>query len=216
MTTPAATTLTVLDHIDKINVLGSVFEEPANEYWALVCLREGMEFLYRQALRFDQTLKQRINPAGNVRFFNMGNLPDFPQLPMKLLTCAFHWYSVSACQYVRTVGAIAFQQDHTRPRPKAYVEKVIPDVLIFRNKVAAHFAGMTKNKEDNDAERFASLLPPITFEDDSFHVGGFTVGLHLDGKASTSEAIKRWSICRVHEQLRTRYWPPNEQETATQ
>jgi hypothetical protein len=211
MTTPATGTVTILDDIEKIAVPGRVFENPANEYWALVCLRDGMEFLYRQALRFDRVVKQRVNPASNVRFFHMGNLPDFPQLPITLLTCGFHWYSISACQYVRTVGAIAFRQDPTRPRPGAYVENVIPEVLVFRNKVAAHFAGMTKNKDDNDAERLASLLPPITFENDSFHVGGITVGVQRDGNVSTSEDIKPWSICRVHEQLRRRYWPDKQE-----
>src|SRR5437016_313418 len=99
MTTLAtASTVTVLDHIDNISIPGNVFVQPANEYWALVCLRDGMEFLYRQALRFEQVVKQRLNPTDNVRIFHMGNLPDFPQLPMTLLTCGFHWYAISACQ----------------------------------------------------------------------------------------------------------------------
>jgi hypothetical protein len=91
--------------------------------------------------------------------------------------------------------------------PGAYAERVIPEVSVFRNKVAAQFAGMTKNDRDNDAERLASVLPPLTFEGDSFHVGGLTVGMSQGGVVSTSEAIRPWSLCRVHEQLRRRYWP---------
>jgi hypothetical protein len=45
-------TVTVLDHIDNITVAGNVFERPVNEYWALTCLRDGLEFLNRQAVRF--------------------------------------------------------------------------------------------------------------------------------------------------------------------
>jgi hypothetical protein len=207
MTTQAAGPVTILDHIDQITVPGAVFDKPTNEFWALVCLRDGMEFLYRQAQRCDQAVRQRLNPAGNVRFYSAGNMPDFPELPMALLTCGFHWYAVSACQYVRTVGAIALRQDGGRPLPAAYVESVIPEVLVFRNKVAAHFGGMTKNDRDNDAERLASVLPPLTFENDSFHVGGLTVDMRRGGNMSTSEAIRPWSLCRVHEHLRRRYWP---------
>jgi hypothetical protein len=209
MATPAPPgAVTILDHLDGITVPGNVFDQPTNEYWALVCLHQGMEFLHSQALKIEHVAKQRMNPSGNLRVFHMGTLPDIPEVPRALLTCAFHWYAISACQYVRTVGAIAFRQDCTRPDPGAYVEKVIPEVKVFRDKVAAHFAGMTKNKHDNEAERLASLLPPLTFEDDSWYVGGMTVGLSGGGKVSTSEAIKPWSLCRVHEELRKRYWPP--------
>ena len=52
----------------------------------------------------------------------------------------FHWYSISACQYVRTVGAIAYLQDNSRPKPLEYVNSVIPEVKAYRDKVGAHYA----------------------------------------------------------------------------
>jgi hypothetical protein len=128
-----------------------------------------------------------------------------------LLTCAFHWYAVSACQYVRTVRAISYRHDPRRPIPPEYVNAVLPEVLAFRDKVAAHFAFSTQNSRDNDAERLASVLPPLTFVDDSFHVGAFTVSIRNAGKASTSDTMQPWSICKVHEQLRRRYWPESTQ-----
>jgi hypothetical protein len=207
ITTADPNGVTVLDHVDNIIVPGKVFAPPVNEYWALVCLRDGMEFLYRQALRLEQVVKQRLNPAGNLHVFHMGNLRDCPDVPITLLTCGFHWYAISACQYVRAVGAIAVQHDPSRPLPRVYAQQVIPEVVAFRDKVAAHLVGLTKNKRDNDAERLASLLPALTFEDDSWYVGGFTLALSGGDKAVTSQAIKRWSLCRVHEQLRKRYWP---------
>jgi len=207
MATETDTPVTILDHIDKITVPGNVFHEPANEYWALICLRDGMEFLYRQALRCDQAVKQQVNPDGKVRFQGGGNLPEFSPVPKTLLTCAFHWYAISACQYVQTVGAIAYQLDPTRPLPQEYAKRIIPEVTAFRDKVAAHFAWSTKNKRDNDAERLASILPPLTFSNDSFYVGGFTIAVRRGGKASNSDAIEPWSLCKVHEALRERFWP---------
>jgi hypothetical protein len=203
----STTAVTVLDYIDNITVAGNVFEQPANEYWALICLRQGMEFLYSQAQRCDQVMKQQVNPQGNLKYVGMGNLPEMRAVPTSLLTCAFHWYAISACQYARTVGAIACRQEATRPLPPHYVAVVMPDVLAFRDKVAAHFAWSTQHSKDNDAERLASILPPLTFEDDSFHVGGFAVTLRGAGKESSSQSIAPWSICKVHERLRARYWP---------
>src|SRR5690242_4959546 len=199
--------VTILDHVDNIAVPGIVFEQPANEYWALLCLRSGMEFLYRQTRQCDQVMRQQVNPHGNLNYVGMGDLPEMRAVPTPLLTCAFHWYAISACQYARTVGAIARRQDATRPPPPHYVAAVLPDVLAFRDKVAAHFAWSTQNNKDNDAERLASILPPVTFEDDSFHVGGFTVALRRAGKESSSRSIAPWSICKVHERFQARYWP---------
>jgi hypothetical protein len=207
MATETDTTITILDYIDNITVPGKVFYEPCNEFWALKFLHDGMEFLYRKALFCDKAIKQQVNPEGNIRVSGGGNLPWFNQIPIPLLTCAFHWYAISACQYVKTVGAIACKLDPNRPHPGEYAKNIIPDVVAFRDKCAAHFAWSTKNKHDNNAERLASILPPLTFTDDSFFVGGLTVVVRHRGKASNSETIKPWSLCRVHEKLRKRYWP---------
>ncbi len=206
-------TVTVLDHIENISVPGDPFREPANEYWALICLRDGMELLYRQATRCDEAVKQRVNPSDAAHFVGGGNLPDFHQVPQSLLTCAFHWYAISACQYVRTVGAIAHRRDPGRPRPDVYAQSVIPDVIAFRDKVAAHFAWSTQSNRDNDAERLVSILPPLTFVDDSFYVGELKATVRRSGTVSDSGSIRPWSISKIHEQLRRRYWP-NDQQTS--
>ncbi|MCC6679878.1 MAG: hypothetical protein IT445_03150 [Phycisphaeraceae bacterium] len=200
-------TFTVLDHIDNIKVPGNVFEQPANEYWALICLRDGLEFLYRQAVRCDQAAKKAIGLQENSKFVGLGNVPELNRIPKTLLTCAFHWYAVSACNYVMIVGAIAYRQGNSRVLPAKYVKKVIPEVLAFRDKVAAHFAWATRNSKDNEAERLASILPPLSFVGESFQVGEFAVVLRDQGTESDSRTIAPWSICAVHKHLRDRYWP---------
>jgi hypothetical protein len=201
---------TTLDHIDNIRVPGRPFIEASNEYWALICLWQGLEFLYHQASHSEQVVKQRLNAEGKDRLFVYGNHPAFDGIPRTLLTCAFHWYAVTACQYVRTIGAIACRNDETRPLPPKYVESVIPEVLAFRDKVAAHFAWSSQHSKDNDAERLASVMPPLTFVNDSFHVGVFAVYVRHCDKDSKSDAIKPWSLCEIHKRLRERYWPPQE------
>jgi hypothetical protein len=186
-----------------------------NEYSALLTLRAGLEFLYRQAIQCDQLVKQKVNPKGTMKYFGMGNLPELCQVPSPLLVCGFHWYAISACQYARLVGAIAYRQDKSRPLPPHYVRAVIPEVLAFRDKVAAHFAWSTEHSQDNDAERLASILPPLTFVDDSFYVGVMTVGLTSEGKQISSSAITPWSISKVHERLRARYWSQVQENSST-
>jgi hypothetical protein len=108
---------------------------------------------------------------------------------------------------MRTVGAIARQIDPSRPKPHVYACAILPEVVAFRDKVAAHFAWSTKNKQDNAAERLASILPPLSFEDDSFCVGAMQIGLSGSGNSSNSKSIGMWSLRKVHDSLRLRYWP---------
>jgi len=197
---------TVLDYIDQIKVPGDVFKEPANEYWALVCLSEGLRFLARQVVQCETTVQKRLNSGGTIRVFSYGNLPEFRGLPMGLLTCVFQWYAISACQYVRTVGMIAKSQCPDSPGPLAYVNEVIPDVKVFRDKVAAHFAWSTSNRKDNDAERMASILPNLAWVDNRFAIGGWSVYLPKGNGVFESGEIPSWSVSAVHGGLCERYW----------
>ena len=51
------------------------------------------------------------------------------------------------------------------------------------------------------------IVPGSVFKNNSFHVGGFSGVLRKAGKISKSDTIRAWSICKVHEQLKKRYWP---------
>lgn len=195
---------TVLDHIEDIRVEGEPFAEPANEYAALLALRVGMDFLYRFAAKCDATVIGRLDPKK--QFGGWGNLQQFEGIPLSLLTCAFHWYSISACQYAKTVGAIAYRQDSSRPKPQGYAMSVIPDVLTFRDKIGAHFAWNTLNSNDSEAERLASIMPPVSFERDSFCVVAYRLTVRRKGQSS-STAFKPWSITKTHRSLQVRYWP---------
>ncbi len=206
---------TVLDHLEGIRVDGDPFSEPANEYAALLALREGLRCLDAFAADCDKIVLARLTPNKNKRVFKWGNT-DFAGVPLRLLTCAFHWYSISACQYARTVGAIAYRQNNTRPSPRQYAESVIPEVIAFRDKVAAHFAWSGKNSEDNEAERLASIMPPVGFCDDSFHVGVLRVAVRTRGVSSNSSAIRPWSITKTHKRLQKRYWPEEEVDAPSQ
>jgi hypothetical protein len=196
---------TTLDYIDNITVKGNPFAEPANEYYALLYLKTGLDFLYRQAEKCDQIALKQLDPKK--QYFSFGNSPLLTGIPYKLLTCAFHWYSISACQYVRTVGAISYLQDNSRPRPPGYTKSVIPEVLAFRDKVSAHFAWSSQHEQDNEAERLASIIPQVVWCKDTFQVQVFIISKTSSGKSSNSKIMQPWSITKIHQRLRERYWP---------
>jgi len=200
--------VTTLDHVDNIKISSDVFAKPTNEYWALLSLRQGLEFLNRQVGECNKIVRQRVNPDEKLHIMVSGNCPEFEGVPLGLLTCAFHWYAVTACQYVRVVGAIAYRQDANRPLPPKYIEGVIPEVLAYRDKVAAHFAWAARHGQDTDAERLVSIMPSLTFVNDSFYVGGWNLSVRSGGKSSDSRTIRQWSLTDIHERLRGRYWPP--------
>ena len=196
----------ILDHIDQIRVRGAVFKEPANEYWALVSLAKGLEFLANQVTQCETIVKNRVNSAGNLKVLSFGNLPEFTGLPMGLLTCSFHWYAISACQYVRTVGVIAKRNAPERIEPIKYVEAIIPEVKAFRDKVAAHFAWASRNEKDSDADRMASIFPSVIWLDDHFMVGGHKLTMRKSGQVPESDSLAPWSVTVVHRDLSERYW----------
>ena len=198
---------TILDHIDNIVVPGDVFREAANEYWALFCLTKGLFCINNYVLSFEKSVIDRLKSKNMKEAFLSGNSPEFEGIPLDILTCFFHWYAVSACQYVKTIGAIASLQNNDRSLPPEYVKSVIPEVLTFRDKVAAHFAWTTKHSQDNEAERIASIMPPVSFSNDAFFVGMWTVSLSKNGKSTNSSTIKPWSITKIHRRLCERYWP---------
>lgn len=220
---------TMLDYIDNIVVPGDVFREPTNEYWALVCLWQGMEHLNHQVVKCEQAAKESVE-SGSEQIFSFapdmkieveglmsfGRMPEAIRGATRLLTMAFHWYAISACQFVRLVGAIAKRLDDSRPLPNDYAEPIISEVIAYRDKVAAHYSWSSKNKRDNDAERLASILPPLGYNRGRITVGTMTVLLRQGDKSSTSIDIKEWSLSKVHEQLIKRYLPPSESdETST-
>ena len=195
-------TKTTLDYINDITVSGNPFTEPTNEYYALLCLRNGLDFLFRQAVKCDQIAQKQLDPKKKTFIF--GNIPG---IPYELLTCTFHWYSVSACQYVGTVGTIAYLQDDSRPIPPEYIKTVIPEILAYRDKIGAHYAWSKKSKKDNEAEKLASIIPQVSFFKDTFQVQGFRISKTSGGKSSSSEALQPWSIVNIHQLLQKRYWP---------
>jgi hypothetical protein len=198
---------TILDHIKGIKVPGEPFAAPTNEYWALAYLRQGLCYLASQAAKLDAAMRERVNPRGDGRIELYGTVLGTHGIQLDLLTCSFHWYSISACMYVRTVGTIARRNDGRRKTVKKYLQEVIPEIADFRDKVGAHFVWTMTDPRDNSAERQASIIPQLAFRTDSFYVGALRIRQVSGGAASDSAIIRPWSIVKEHLKLCRRYWP---------
>ncbi len=80
------------------------------------------------------------------------------------------------------------------------------DVVVWRNKVGAHFAITAPHKSDNIATLDMSIMFPVTFSNSQYRVGEWTLTRN-NSSGSYSSAIPCWSVTEVFENLIPRYWP---------
>lgn len=196
----------LIDYIDKLQLSEEEAEKRFNELNALRYLASGLGFLYNQILKIETQVAERT--PKNKRVFHFGNSPDLEGIPQNLVACAFHWYAVTVCNYVKLIGWLANHGDSDKARE--YMERVLPQVYLWRHKVAAHFAIIDPRKEDNDADLAMSVMFPISFDDDAFYTGSLTLTINTGGRQSTSRQDIRWSLTHTHHDLIPRYWPPKQ------
>ena len=192
-----------IDVIEPLELPATVLEKFGNAIGRLHRLAVGLGYLYGNVRKSELAVDARIlAECGNVHAQFIGNHPILNDTPMPLIEFAFHWYAVSLVNFVRATSAMAYADD--KKARNAYQEKVLGNVAPFRDKIAAHFAGMTANKNDNDAERVASLIPIVSWAGERFGVE-WVVQLGIGGVESDSKAIGPWSLTETHEDLCKRF-----------
>lgn len=192
-----------IDNIDKLQLSDEAVVKYSNELHSLRYLTGGLRFLYDQVEKIEIQVGER-NPKGK-RVFSFMNAPNLAGIPQDFVACAFHWYAVTICNYVKMVGWLAGDGDSVAAR--RYMERVLPEVHLWRNKVGAHFARIDPNKEDNVADLTLSVLYPIAYYDDAFYTPPITLSLSKNGEQVTNRQDMRWSLTHVHRDLTPRFWP---------
>lgn len=114
----------------------------------------------------------------------------------------FAWYAVTACSMVSLLGRIAYEAGHSSCGGKGeeYGLRVCGPVMVYRNKVAAHFAWTAPVKKDNQVDREMSLMPQITWHDDRYIAGFMAIQRTRGGVQETSSHDYRWALTAFHEQ----------------
>ncbi len=193
------TNLTEFDRIDNHALPDKPSGNQSNALNSLRYLAEGLAWLAQSVHEQEQILLRRL-PAEK-RITMWGNDPLLREVPMGLLACSFHWYAVSACNFVRLAGWLTNGGDDAAALE--YTKSVLPDVKVWRDKVGAHFAIASPLEKDSQADLMSSVLFPIGFDDDHFVAAPFN--LVLGGKDPSTSSLKTWSVTAHHLELRRRF-----------
>lgn len=189
-----------LDHLDKLELPEVEAEQHFDARMALARLGEGLFWLYRTVGELER--QAQIEAAReDVTFALAGGILDGK--PMGLLSCAFQWYAVSACNYAQLVGWLATRNPESA---KEYTRRVMPRLSQYRNKVAAHFA-IADPRRDNEADLAASVMTHIVYAHGRLWAAALTPVVQADDKEITASRDLSWSLTIAHERLVPRYWP---------
>lgn len=211
----------MIDLKDKLELPDKMKSKFVNELQALANLWRGMCYIYKLVCEIERIANEKINngtvfqnmppvvkksfEGKDIRYVSYGNDPAFNWLDKGLLYSLFQWYAISACNYVRLVGYLAKKTDSSRPKVSAYIEKVIPDVGWFRDKIAAHPVKACYNKKDNEADRAASVLYQVGYNSGRFYASVWQVTIVRKGEKIAGSNPGSWSITKTHEKLSERY-----------
>lgn len=141
---------------------------------------------------------------------------DFKLQDTTPMSVMFHWFSISAVNLLRLIGLadimnrqnwksldIAENRKEISAHCKDYVESVIPEVLEYRNKVAAHFAITDPRKEDNVASLEYSIMPQVSWMKGL----GIMVGHSQWGTKGEMSEIPKWCLTKEFEKIALRCFP---------
>jgi hypothetical protein len=193
----------IIDHVDDLQLADEEAKKYFNELRSLEYLAAGLHFLNAQVQSIEAVVRDRLD--NKLQVFMFGNAPQLQGIPQDLVACAFHWYSVTACNYARLVGWLVNGGDIGKATK--YLMHVLPEVYVWRNKVGAHFARTSPRKEDTPADLAKSVIFPISFDDDAFYASSLVLGMSSSMQKSSSRKDMRWSLTHTHQQLARRYWP---------
>jgi hypothetical protein len=193
----------VIDHIANLKLSDEQEKWQFNELSSLAYLATGLRFLYEQVQSVEAEVIKRLPKDKRISIF--GDAPEMQGINQDLVACAFHWYAVTVCNYVKMVGWLANNGNSSGARD--YMQCVLPQVYLWRHKVAAHFAIIDPRSGDNAADLAMSVMFPISFDNDAFYTGSLTLTITKDGRQNRSRQDMRWSLTHTHSDLIPRYWP---------
>jgi len=190
----------ILDYIDNLELTDDEVGKHHDAVMALARLGEGLSWIYQQVSATEDQVRREA-AKDNVQIAIVGGVLN--HIPTGLLSCAFQWYAVSACNYAQLVGWLATLDSSWA---KEYVTKVMPRLKKYRNKVAAHFA-LTTPSQDNEADLAASVMTHVIYVGSRLCAAALTP--ILPGATQEIHVSKdlAWSVTLAHERLVPRYWP---------
>lgn len=129
-----------------------------------------------------------------------------------LKTCMFDWFSCTLVSYVRLVGMIKLMKieglsdkdlldskiaSRVKEYSIKYTDSLIPKVLVYRNKVGAHYSFIDPRRDVLDDLR-QSVMHNVVYFRGRFRVNALRWG---------NSTLPDWSLTEEFERLADRFWP---------
>jgi hypothetical protein len=195
----------MLDHVK--GVVLDISNPPFNNYQAIRASRGGLNILATTVRAHEIQLATEFPGQPTVI---LGSVPD-------VVSCAFNWFSVTLVNYLRLVALVELMNtngwksdalvDPTNRKLISnhcteYVRLAVPEVFLWRNKVAAHFAATDPFHDDNLGTIEQSIMNMVDYWSPYYYVG--FMKWHTAGQASE---LPKWALTKVYEDLTSRFWP---------
>ncbi|OGI10201.1 MAG: hypothetical protein A2Y40_03780 [Candidatus Margulisbacteria bacterium GWF2_35_9] len=134
-----------------------------------------------------------------------------------LINSCFNWYSITLMSYLRLIKLIYLMYENTwstadlqveankkiiKKECVKYVKSIAPEIYMWRNKVAAHFAATDPSNADNLGTLEQSLMGNI-----DYHKPYFTAASFLWTSNNEKSQLKSWALTKNFEDLSQRFWP---------
>lgn len=169
----------------------------------------GLEDLCTRVSGLQESGIVKTNPF-NPLFLDDGQPKMAGDVPTALIVCWFQWFAVSASNFVGLTWRLARDADLTSVSRRKYQEQVMPEVVHWRNKVAAHLAITGPYEEDKGAMESLCVANHLTAQRGALQIAGLELHSQKVGEQATHAAIEGWTLTRVQAQLRDRYRPDAE------
>jgi hypothetical protein len=196
----------ILDHKENLVLSDEVAKQYEYATEALTRLADGLFWIDEDVKRVEKYTLSRARKE-NIQIASAGGILE--NTPLGRLSCQFQWYAVSAYNYAQLVGWLIYGDT---VQAKAYVNRVMPNISKYRNKVAAHFALTDPRKDDNVATLTASVMTYIVYAKGHFYAGSVSPKT-IDAKEIEQSKIPAWSLTIAHKQLSERFWPRGRTKT---
>jgi hypothetical protein len=189
----------ILDYKENLALSDEATKQNEYAIEALARLADGLFWINEDVRRIEKYTTTRAIKK-DVQIASAGGILE--NTPLGRLSCQFQWYAVSAYNYAQLVGWLIYGDTL---QAKSYVNRAMPNIVKYRNKVAAHFAITDPRKDDNVATLSASVMTYIVYAKGRFYAGSVSPQT-IEGKEIEQSNISAWSLTIAHQQLSERFW----------
>lgn len=200
-----------LDHQNKVQIRSDSF--PIKNLHGYYGLRHGI-FMCANSIR---NIELKFNKAA---FHNQGKgVMSFMTFQMDnesaLVYNLCNWFSINFVSFFRLTTLLRLIEENKwqisdlkkkrriiKSETASLLNEIAPEVLIHRNKVAAHLAASDPFENDTEGTMMSSLVSNVGFV---FPYYSVTIKLKPQGNGKSN--LPTWNLTEIYDRLTPRFWP---------